>query len=105
MFSQDFPPYYPHNYLEFINGSTVKDCDLSEIGPDLITSVSGVIPNTTYQQLLEKKCYGSNVPMDFPGFNVPDAPAFPYWSSEPFTYSASLLALVQYRAFYNSTRD
>ena len=101
-FSQDFPPFYPHNHLEFVNGSTSRDCDFSDFGDDLIVSVSGVIPNATYQQLLEKKCYGTTVPMNFPGFNAPNASALAYWSSKPFTYSASLLALTQYRMFYSN---
>ena len=102
-FSQGFPPYYPHNRVEFINdSSTPNDCDISELGPNLIVAVSGVIPNATYQQLLEKECYGANVPMDFPGYNSPDMPLFFYLSSEPLTYSLSLLALTQYRAFYNT---
>ena len=98
------PFFYPQNFGEFLNGSAIpKGYNVSESDSDLIVTVSGVIPNATYQQLLKKTYFGYDVPIDFPGFNAPTTFEFPFWSSEPLTYSASLLALTQYRAFYNGS--
>ena len=97
------PFFYPQNFGQFLNGSAIpQDYKVGEKDNDLIITVSGVIPNATYQQLLTKTYFGYDVPIDFPGFNAPTTFPFPFWSSEPLTYSASLLALTQYRAFYNS---
>ena len=43
--------------------------------------------------MLKQKHFNVTTPIDFEGFN---SNAFPFWSSEPYTYSVSLLALAQY---------
>ena len=50
--------------------------------------------------LLKQKHFGHLTPLDFHGYNkLTDA--FPFWSSEPYTYSVSLLALAQYNNLSN----
>ncbi len=43
--------------------------------------------------LLEREHQGQKTPLDFKGFNKDN---FPFWSSDPYTYAVSLLALAQY---------
>ena len=56
---------------------------------------SGTIDEDTYQNLLKIQRLGTNTPIDFPGYNV-QGNIFPFWSSEPYTYSVSLFALSQF---------
>lgn len=58
----------------------------------------GSIDETTYQNLLNKEHFGKMTPIDFQGLNKDN---FPFWSSEPYTYAVSLLALSQYNNLMN----
>lgn len=99
---QDLPFYFPANHFTFVNGTSIPmDFNITMEDTNLVVGVSGIIPRATYQEQLKEKHFGSPVPVDFPGYNAP-LWFFPFWSSEPFTYAASLLALTQYRAFYDS---
>jgi hypothetical protein len=53
----------------------------------------GSIDEETYESMLKEKHQGKMTPVDFQGFNKDN---FPFWSSEPYTYAVSLLALAQY---------
>jgi hypothetical protein len=44
--------------------------------------------------MLKQKHFNVLTPIDFKGYNVEIG--FPFWSSEPYTYAVSLLALSQY---------
>ena len=44
--------------------------------------------------MLQQKHFHVPTPIDFKGYNA--EMGFPFWSSEPYTYSVSMLALAQY---------
>lgn len=55
----------------------------------------GVISEAEYQKLLQHKWLNMTTPLDFNGFNsYPDF--WPFWSSEPYTYVTTMLALSKY---------
>lgn len=54
----------------------------------------GTIDEKTYQEMLKQKHFNVITPVDFEGYNK--AQGFPFWSSEPYTYAVSLLALAQF---------
>jgi hypothetical protein len=91
------PFWYPSNYIQFLNGTSVVDpASVSRSDLELvINGVSGVIDEATYQNQLKQTHFGLPTPLDFHGYNVKQN-MFPFWSSEPYTYAVSLLALSQY---------
>ena len=69
----------------------------------MVLGVKGVIPKNTYEDMLSVKHFNRTTPIDFHGYNV-DGGYWPFWSSEPWTHAASMLALTQYRALNASTQ-
>lgn len=61
----------------------------------VIAGVSGLIDEKNYENELKLKHFGQSTPLDFEGYNTKDN-FFPFWSSEAYTYSCSLLALAQF---------
>ena len=90
------PFWYPSNFVQYLNGSSIDPAKVpeSDLG-SIVNGVSGVIYEDKYIQLLEEKHFGQNTPVDFNGYNVKDN-FFPFWSSKPYTYAVSLLALSQF---------
>jgi hypothetical protein len=61
----------------------------------------GVVSEEEYQDLLKKKWFGRKSPIDFHGYNnYPDY--WPFWSSEPYTYVTSMLALAKFSNTFES---
>lgn len=90
------PFWYPQNFIQYLNGTFVPESQIPESDLDLvIAGVSGSIDEKTYQDLLKQKHFGVQTPIDFAGYNT-KGNFFPFWSSEPYTYAVSLLALSQY---------
>ena len=55
----------------------------------------GVVSEDNYQELLKRKWFGRTSPIDFHGYNnYPDY--WPFWSSEPYTYVTTMLALAKF---------
>lgn len=65
----------------------------------MIYGIRGVIPEADYKMELKKRHFGEFTIVDFYGYNQG---YFPFWSSEPFTHAATLLALSRYRALVQS---
>ena len=93
----DLPFWYPANFVQYLNGTTVvnpDDVPESDL-TNIINGVSGLFDEVKFEEELKKKHYGRDVPLDFHGYNT-KGNEFPFWSSEPYTYAVSLLALAQY---------
>ncbi|RNA10229.1 transmembrane [Brachionus plicatilis] len=87
------PFWYPANFLQYLNGTDVDPNNLDEKDfEDVIFGVKGTIDENVYQKLLHVPHFGQMTPIDFNGYNE-KGEFFPFWSSEPYTYSVSLLAL------------
>lgn len=55
----------------------------------------GVVSEEEYQKLLKQNWSGQQVPIDFHGYN--NYPEYwPFWSSEPYTYATTMLALAKF---------
>eukprot|EP00386_Alphamonas_edax_P000556 GDKI01001729.1.p1 GENE.GDKI01001729.1~~GDKI01001729.1.p1 ORF type:complete len:493 (+),score=185.39 GDKI01001729.1:262-1740(+) len=94
---------YPTNFARFTNGSFF---DAPHEAPGSRANwpytgatfgVSGIIPKSKYEEMMQLKWFGYDVPTEFKGFNHKDNRGFPFWSSPAFTYSTCLLALSKYR--------
>ena len=84
-------PYsYPHNFMQYINGSAVNG---SNIDMNVSLGIKGVVDEEDYKKMKKETWFGSEVPQIFPGFNDN---AFPYWSSPAMTYALSLMGLSKY---------
>ena len=92
------PFWYPANIYQFLNGTTF-DPDHSGVKAsmlvDAIVGVSGYINETVYEQMIAQTHFNISTPTTFPGYNAPRS-EFPFWSSQPYTHSVTLLALAQY---------
>ncbi|KAL5014984.1 hypothetical protein ScPMuIL_009254 [Solemya velum] len=89
--------WYPRNRFEFTNGTKVTNTSQFPTSKT-IQGVQGVPPESWYEAELQKKHYGFYTPQVFHGYNA-DEPlglVFPFWSSEPYTYASTLLALSSY---------
>lgn len=62
-----------------------------------VLGVQGYIPKQEYDAMLKTNQFGKPVPTVFNGFNDPDSADILFWTSEPYTYAESLLALARYR--------
>ena len=97
------PFWYPANFDQFLNGTTVTDPaslgrgDLEKV----VNGVQGVLDEETYQEMLKQTHFGQATPLEFDGYNVKNN-IFPFWSSQPYTYAVSLLALSQYNNLIES---
>lgn len=94
----DLPFWYPANVFQYINGTTF-DPDHDDATYDALSNsivgVRGYINETVYEQLIAQKHFNQSTPTTFNGYNVPRG-EFPFWSSQPYTHSVTLLALAQY---------
>jgi hypothetical protein len=92
------PFWYPANIYQYLNG-TILDPNHFNIKNqslvDTIVGVSGYINETIYQKMILEKHFNISTPTTFQGYNTPRG-EFPFWSSQPYTYSVTLLALAQY---------
>jgi len=92
------PFWYPASIYEYLNG-TILDPDhfnyKNESLVDAIVGVNGYIDETIYEKMILEKHFNISTPTTFQGYNVRGA-EFPFWSSQPYTYSVALLALAQY---------
>ena len=88
------PFWYPSNFIQLLNGTFANRTNLREI-QDIIFGVSGVIEEEKYAKMLKEKHFGKYTPLNFNGYNVRYS-FFPYWSSEPYTFSVALLAITQF---------
>jgi hypothetical protein len=95
------PFWYPGSFLQYLNGTFVEEANvpMSDL-ESIIDGVIGSIDENTYQELLAKTHFGVSTPLDFPGYNT-KGNFFPFWSSEPYTYAVSLLALTQHNNIVN----
>jgi hypothetical protein len=92
------PFWYPANIYQYLNGTSFNPDHIDTKKDSLIDSivgVSGYINETTYQRMISEKHFNVSTPTTFNGYNVPGG-EFPLWSSQPYTYSVTLLALAQY---------
>ncbi len=91
------PLSYPTNFMQFLNGTNVTDPGQVKPGEflHLINGVRGFIDEKTYQKMLTEPHFGERTPLDFHGYNY-IGNFFPFWSSQPYTYAVSLLALAQF---------
>jgi hypothetical protein len=94
----ELPFWYPANIYQYLNG-TILDPNKFNINNqslvDTVIGVSGYINETIYQQMISEKHFNISTPTIFKGYNVPGG-EFPFWLSQPYTYSVTLLALAQY---------
>lgn len=92
------PFWYPANTYQYLNASKL-DPDQFDIKNqsliDAIVGVNGIINETVYQQMINQTHFSIPTPTTFHGYNVPQG-EFPFWSSQPYTYSVTLLALAQF---------
>lgn len=95
---KQLPFWYPANIYQYLNG-TILDPNHFDIKNqslvDSIVGVSGYINETIYEQMINQTHFNVSTPTTFQGYNVPGG-EFPFWSSQPYTYSVTLLALAQY---------
>ena len=98
---QDLPFFYPANYARYLNGSLIPP-GTNSTDSQTVVGVLGIIPEAEYNAMLKEKHFGENTPLDFHGYNAAGSGQLIFWSSEPFTYASSLLALTQYRNLLKS---
>merc|ERR1712127_331127 len=90
------PFWYPANANKFLNGTSYNPANVSRSDLDqVVIGVEGSIDEKTYLSELKEKHFNVNTPLVFTGYNQKDN-LMPFWSSEPYTYSVTLLALSQY---------
>ena len=92
------PFWYPANFYQFLNGSALDPVHFNaknESLLDAIVGVHGYINETIYERMINKTHFNVSTPTIFRGYNAHGA-EFPFWSSQPYTYSVTLLALAQY---------
>lgn len=58
--------------------------------------IQGIPAEEWYENEFKTPCYGQTVPKVFPGYNN-DPSFWPFWTSEPYTYTISMLAMSKYR--------
>ncbi|CAF3136524.1 unnamed protein product [Rotaria socialis] len=92
------PFWYPANFYQYLNGTTLDPDHFDTKTQSLVDSivgVSGYIDETIYERMISEKHFNISTPTTFNGYNSPGA-EFPFWSSQPYTHSVTLLALAQY---------
>ena len=96
------PFWYPGNLVQFLNGTNTNPSKITEKEiNDVIYAIKGYVNENEYQKRLTQKNFGFNTPLDFHGYNTREN-IFPFWSSTPYTYAVSLLALSQYQNLENN---
>lgn len=93
---QSLPFWYPANRKEYLNGTSFND----DMFPDglFLVGFEGTLSDEQYNILLSQRHFGEKTPIDFPGFNPRGSPTgfFPFWSSDAYTYSTTMLAFAKY---------
>ncbi len=86
-----------------VNGTIVDNCTMAIIDPTLVLAMSGVVPETQYQQMMASPgpCGIEPTPTTFAGFNSPDAAGAIYWAAPVMTHSAALLAVGKWQLLSN----
>lgn len=88
------PFWYPGNRLEYLNGTKITDWS-NFPNSTFIYGVEGHVPEKEYNAMLKETHFGYPTPMDFHGYND-DSAVFPLWSSESYTFAATLLAVAKF---------
>ncbi|CAF1219131.1 unnamed protein product [Didymodactylos carnosus] len=103
--------WYPANIYQFLNGTNFnpKDYhlqldDIASTIDNVICGVQSLIDEQEYTQMLKQLHFNVSTPTTFNGYNQPDA-VFPFWLSQPYTYSTTLLALSQYNNLISTNID
>lgn len=90
------PFWYPANRKEYLNGTSFND----DMFPDglFLVGFKGTLSDEQYNILLSQRHFGEKTPIDFPGFNPRGSSTgfFPFWSSDAYTYSTTMLAFAKY---------
>ena len=92
---QSMPFSYPANRLEFFNGTHFKDDKFPKTMKHIIGFQGHVTP-AEYAEMLKRPHFGKMTPATFDGYNSEPGSFFPFWSSDAYSYAATLLALAQY---------
>ena len=93
----EMPFWYPGNIYQYLNGSTIDPDNFNTNNQsmiDVLVGVSGYINETIYQRMINQTHFNVSTPTTFKGYNAHQV-EFPFWSSQPYTYSVTLLALAQ----------
>ena len=92
------PFFYPANFQRWVNGTPIpKDFNNDvtfDIAENAAVEMFGMMDKDEYNLELKKMHFGKPTPLEFPGYNVPDA-HFAFWSSDEIAYSSVILALTQ----------
>lgn len=64
---------------------------MSKIKHGLKCAWKGYVSDEEYKELIEKKWYAKDTPVEFIGFNIAGF-GFPFWSSHAISHSVVLLA-------------
>ncbi|XP_012938109.1 uncharacterized protein LOC101859330 [Aplysia californica] len=90
------PFWYPANRFEYLNGTAIHD--RSNIpNSTFVLAMEGHVSPQTYEQMVKQTHFGMPTPVTFRGYNYGDG-YFPLWSSVPYTYSTTMLALARYNS-------
>lgn len=92
---KSMPFIYPANRLEFFNGTHFTD-DKYPSGLNHIIGFQGHATPDEYSAMLKRPHFGKMTPMAFDGYNSEAGGFFPFWSSDAYTYSVTLLVLSEY---------
>ncbi|XP_041377659.1 uncharacterized protein LOC121390025 [Gigantopelta aegis] len=88
------PFWYPINRLQYLNGTVIHDHVHFPQGLFML-GVEGVIPEAKYEAMFNQPHFGVKTPTKFHGYNTGSG-FFPFWSSDAYTYSVTMLALAQF---------
>lgn len=90
------PFWFPANRKQYLNGTRFDD-DILPKGLFLV-GFQGTVSDVEYNRLLSQTHFGKKTPIDFPGYNPSTSPTgfFPFWSSDAYTYSTTMLAFAKY---------
>ncbi|XP_060062486.1 uncharacterized protein LOC132543048 [Ylistrum balloti] len=94
---KSMPFWYPANRIEFMNGTAVNSSVIPH-GVTFLLGMSGYVSDEKYDAMLKMPHFGKMTPTEFDGYNDPTQPQsfFPFWSSNSYTYAATLMALSKY---------
>ncbi|GFS15835.1 hypothetical protein ElyMa_006780600 [Elysia marginata] len=89
------PTLYPANLFEMMNGTVLPSNMTHHMMYGNIIAAQGHIPPAEYNKMLQLKHYDRLAPRVFNGYNTVDG-FFPLWSSVPYAYSTTMLALSRF---------
>ena len=96
------PFWYPVNRFEFLNGTAIPITQHLPNRDTLINCILGMegyVSPEAYKQMISEIHFGLPTPVQFNGYNFgSEGDYFPFWSSTPYTYSSTLLALAKYNS-------